>query len=93
MQALRVCTSRQIARRAYHRRMIYTDWDAMREKCQACKHRLVQNDARQDKPGTIWRCAASPVRGRGRFAYCIDARDGGKCGEDATMYEAADVLR
>lgn len=73
--------------------MSYSKWETQREKCATCKHCLVQNDARQDRQGTIMRCAASPVRGRGRFAYCIDARDGGKCGDEATLYEAADVLR
>lgn len=72
--------------------MSYFKWTTMRSQCATCKHRLVQDDPKQDKPATIWRCAVSPVRGRGRFAYCIEARDG-KCGPDATLYEAADVLR
>lgn len=68
--------------------MSYSEWEQQRQVCAKCRHRLVKDDAMQDKPGTIWRCMAIPVRGRGKFAYCIDARDG-KCGKEATLFEAA----
>lgn len=63
-------------------------WTTAREQCARCANCLIQDDPKQDKPGTIMRCTALPVRGRGKFLYCIEARDGGKCGHDATLFKA-----
>lgn len=71
--------------------MNFEQWTEARQQCIRCTHCQVHDDPRQDKPGTILRCAAfGPISGRGKLMYCIDARsEADKCGTGADRFEAA----
>jgi hypothetical protein len=51
-----------------------------------CKHVLIQDDPDQDKPATILRCSKHGQKGRGKWMFCIDAREE-KCGLEAKDWE------
>lgn len=70
--------------------MDYPTWLIERTKCEACKHRLMEDDPKRPEKQTIWRCVLTPSKRRGsKFQYCNYARDPGEaCGPDALLFTA-----
>ncbi len=69
--------------------MDYATWLIERTKCEACRHRITEDDPKRPEKQTIWRCVLTPSKRRGSpHQYCNYARDPGEaCGPDAVLFQ------
>ena len=69
--------------------MEYAVWLQERTKCEACIHRVTEDDPKRPEKRTIWRCVLTPSKRRGSpHQYCNYARDPGEaCGPDAVLFQ------